>query len=36
MKVLLVKPYSHFPTRIPHLGLGYLAAALRRAGWIRF
>lgn len=32
MKVLLVKPYSPFPTRIPHLGLGYLAAALRRAG----
>ena len=31
MKVLLIKPYSHFPTRIPHLGLGYLATALRRA-----
>jgi radical SAM superfamily enzyme YgiQ (UPF0313 family) len=29
--VLLVKPYSHFPTRIPHLGLGYLATALRQA-----
>lgn len=32
MNVLLVKPYSDFPTRIPHLGLGYLAAALRRRG----
>ena len=31
MRVLLVKPYSHFPTRIPHLGLGYLATALRHA-----
>jgi radical SAM superfamily enzyme YgiQ (UPF0313 family) len=31
MRVLLVKPYSHFPTRIPHLGLGYLATALRQA-----
>jgi len=30
MRVLLIKPYSHFPTRIPHLGLGYLATALRR------
>jgi len=30
MKILLVKPYSRFPTRIPHLGLGYLATALRR------
>jgi radical SAM superfamily enzyme YgiQ (UPF0313 family) len=32
MNVLLVKPPSEFPTRIPHLGLGYLAAALRRRG----
>lgn len=32
MKVLLVKPYSDFPTRIPPLGLGYLASALRAAG----
>ena len=32
MKVLLVKPWSDFPTRIPHLGLGWLATALRRAG----
>ena len=30
MRVLLVKPNSHFPTRIPHLGLGYLATALRQ------
>ncbi|MBN2430196.1 MAG: B12-binding domain-containing radical SAM protein [Acidobacteria bacterium] len=30
MKILLVKPYSRFPTRMPHLGLGYLATALRR------
>jgi len=32
MKVLLIKPYSHFPTRIPHLGLGYLGAALQNSG----
>jgi anaerobic magnesium-protoporphyrin IX monomethyl ester cyclase len=32
MKVLLVKPYSDFPTRIPPLGLGYLATALLRHG----
>jgi radical SAM superfamily enzyme YgiQ (UPF0313 family) len=32
MNILLIKPYSRFPTRIPHLGLGYLAAALRRDG----
>lgn len=32
MKILLIKPYTDFPTRIPHLGLGYLAAAVRRTG----
>lgn len=32
MKIVLIKPYSNFPTRIPHLGLGYLAASLLEQG----